>query len=639
MYARKRRSMPGAGSPKRPVGGSASAPGPLVGQTAPPAGASSTGRPRLNKTWELFVDGTRPPYSREDRIRDGVRCFMCGEDGRVFTDWLTLRRHLQFKHGMRAGHIKGTYFDKITTEMRQVKRSDKVLQEIERELTVKDDPGARSLPSGHNVSSQTSCNPSNAPSPRHVAHQPAQSGWPDHQQADRWQPQVPITVKEELPHENRSPTWTVMPVMVRCHASGVPTSPPIYGGIAHGWSVVRPGPPILKSEVPENEIIPHNVKEAHYVGSSSALAVGSPAPCELAKAEAVAGAIRLPAPAGREMPSRPDCATAAAPQPGDYNTGRGRSAAMVPTTGPLAGAKTRPAVGDGEALTGPFQMLTELVENTRAMNDSMSEMRDTTRWRKGLPSVEVKEKYITLAALEERTPGGRKRCSYPACLAQDKVELPEFKNWLTSYCRTDEERSNTLVLGAGRLLGMLNFIQEDVSSKPIGPDDCLALVALSVSEKHFELLDLTVLKPHFNWTMNCIDGMRSYCEFHSYHMSKQVNLGVPGFWKEYLASLAALSKDFKTGNLKRCREEKDKSLSNKHKEDLKVLKDWPKLHDLQAAVLEGYMTLLLIADTYEGACELPRAARGAVNVAMAGAIHYDTFASRKDQQLLPRLLF
>ena len=113
-------------------------------------------------------------------------------------------------------------------------------------------------------------------------------------------------------------------------------------------------------------------------------------------------------------------------------------------------------------------------------------------------------------------------------------------------------------------------------------------------------------------------------------MTRCANRGQPGFWKEYKISLAGLDADCKAGHAKRCREEKEESLAEKHRRDLKALEDWPEVEDLQAAAWEGCCTVVLVADKYKEEEELPKAARGAVNCAAAGVIHYDTFASRKD---------
>ena len=94
--------------------------------------------------------------------------------------------------------------------------------------------------------------------------------------------------------------------------------------------------------------------------------------------------------------------------------------------------------------------------------------------------------------------------------------------------------------------------------------------------------------------------------------------------------MAGLDADCKAGHAKRCREEKEESLAEKHRRDLKALEDWPEVEDLQAAAWEGCCTVVLVADKYKEEEELPKAARGAVNCAAAGVIHYDTFASRKD---------
>ena len=612
--------MPSAGSPKRPSEGTSPAPDPTGGQTSRPVAAKPKGRPRRSPV-ELCPEGARPPYTCADRIENGVQCFMCGQRDRAYTDWLQLRTHLEQKHAMRAQHCRGTYLDHITKELRRAARGDKITTRAQMHLLVERGPDAQSLSAPHRVTMHARCDRATAPSPTRSDHQSAAAVRP---------PLAALSVKEEIPQAANRPEWCAMPVLVRCDAGGAPLLPPTYGGVAHGWSVVRTDAPHLKHEGSERSSYTQGVKAEPGSDSPNALAIGAVASSELGESGGAELAQPLPDPAVPGAQNRPDCATGAA-QPSDGRTSGGCTVAALPTAAvPFAAAQRCPDAGDGAASTSPLKMLAELVNNTRAMTDRMDEMRDTARWRKGLPRVEVKEKYVNLDAVEERMPDGRKRCSYPSDLAHDVVALPEFSRWLTSYCRMDEKRARTHVLGAGRLLGMLTFRPDGVPQMPVCPSDCAALVALSVSEKQFALLDIPLLKPHFTWTLTCIDGVCQYCSFHSYQLNRQVNLGVAGFWKEYLASLEALRKDFRSGHLKRCREEKEKSLIQKHKEDIKVIKNWPKLHDLQAAVLEGYMTLLLIADKYEGAAELPRAARGAANTAMAGAIHYDTFASRKE---------
>ena len=64
-------------------------------------------------------DNDKPPYGDENKIEEGVQCYMC--DTEPFTSWATLYNHLFKMHGLRAAHYKGQWFHAKVKELRNLK--------------------------------------------------------------------------------------------------------------------------------------------------------------------------------------------------------------------------------------------------------------------------------------------------------------------------------------------------------------------------------------------------------------------------------------------------------------------------------------------------------------------------------------
>ena len=79
------------------------------------------------------------------------------------------------------------------------------------------------------------------------------------------------------------------------------------------------------------------------------------------------------------------------------------------------------------------------------------------------------------------------------------------------------------------------------------------------------------------------------------------------------------------GHRKRCDEQRELNLKQKAAEDLAKIDNLPSWQEMQVAVKRGYVCLKGIARRWSGALSLPRAARGAANCILAGAIALDAF--------------
>ena len=137
------------------------------------------------------------------------------------------------------------------------------------------------------------------------------------------------------------------------------------------------------------------------------------------------------------------------------------------------------------------------------------------------------------------------------------------------------------------------------------------------------------MHPKYRWSSVVITGMVQYAQFHLREIVQKRVRGEKGPWTEYTMALQTFVADLKEGHYKKCMAHKELGYAEKAREDLKALKKFPMVKTLQDAVAEGYMTLKMIADKYEGTEALPRLARGAANAAISGAIHFDTFGGRK----------
>lgn len=222
------------------------------------------------------------------------------------------------------------------------------------------------------------------------------------------------------------------------------------------------------------------------------------------------------------------------------------------------------------------------------------------------------------------------RATWPKALSADVVALPDFKVYLAKNLVKKDAVEKKLLMGAGRALGSLEVLCGDDQAQ-VEITDVKVIVGLYTSGQHERLLDLPLLHPNFDWTATTISGIVTYAQYHMKVMMDQSFKEDDAAPVEYKLALQALIDDCKSGYTKRCNEQSELSLAAKARRDLQSFKKMPKVPRLQAAVKDAYCTLKIIADKFKHDETLPRWARGAANVAVVGAISFDTFAGRKGE--------
>lgn len=579
--------------------GQAGAPTATPNVRCPDSGTRQRGRKK--KTFKQFEEGTQPPYTGDEDVSNGLECFLCGAGSSKFTDWHKLSRHLTDKHGMRRRHLAGTKLGEISKAQRANNRGT-------------ENKRPRLTAGEHNVD-QTEHQGSLVPLYTDVA-EAAPSGTSCHQ-------------------------WKSMRVLVRCDATGEPLWPVEYGGIADGGgfcggdivssqhvahddSLSCPGACHEGLAVARRPGSQHSSGPRHATGEVLTMHVGLPtSPDNMEDSEAHSVSLGCDSQVVELASAHCGLEVAA------------RSSSMPAANDTLALVQTCPSPSALEKAPCTQRVATRLDRASRiAVHKRVG---GAALWHSQLLHVEVKEDYKTAAAPEPSPHRRGARCEYPPHLRKDRVPLCDFKEWLLSSYNAEGPRASALELGAGRVMGMLTFAHRDASSRPTQPHETLALVSLAASGRQQELLNIPILSSIYSWTQACLYGMAAYCAYHgsmlkrfSHRRHNRKGLCL----QDHASVLDKFARYLKTRTAKKARDHRMAIRSRAHAIDIKVLKAWPNLEDLQNAVLEGYMTLLLVADKFAGSADMPPAARDAANAAMAGGIHYDTLVGRKERLCL-----
>ena len=161
--------------------------------------------------------------------------------------------------------------------------------------------------------------------------------------------------------------------------------------------------------------------------------------------------------------------------------------------------------------------------------------------------------------------------------------------------------------------------------------DVDVLVALYTQAEHLKLLNCPLLSPCYSWTIELLDGLDVYCQFHQKQLRDKEIKGEEGTHaSEFSDVLTSLREVLKSGWRQRCEDHRIRALVEKKQVDLKLIKEI-KVEKLQEAVLKGYIVLERIKQKYHGQASLPRKIRGLANACMAGGIAFDTFPGRKGE--------
>ena len=272
----------------------------------------------------------------------------------------------------------------------------------------------------------------------------------------------------------------------------------------------------------------------------------------------------------------------------------------------------------------PLQMLAEMHKGFKAKELKEHE---AETWKRRVTVVQVKQAYKDEPAPKAKREGVG-RAGWPAKFNADKAELPDFQKFLVSL-NTKDDRVDYLVRGAGRALGCLQLSQaEDGSECTL--DDVQVLVGFYLGDQYTTLVDLPVLHPKYAWTEDLLEGLVSYCNFHTSKLRRLQITGESGPLENYRLCVESLVEALKTGHAKKCKEWKEVGYGAKAAEDREILKHYPPVKDvLQPAVREAFCIMVHLGQLFGGSAQMPSKARGLANACVAGAWSYDTFMGRK----------
>ena len=259
--------------------------------------------------------------------------------------------------------------------------------------------------------------------------------------------------------------------------------------------------------------------------------------------------------------------------------------------------------------------------------DSLKSSQDTEKWLRELPTVVVKDKYLTYKGPLAKCDGAL-RSDFPFPLKDDCVTLPEFEEYLIEFKNIVGTHARRMLLGAGRALGSLQLTPNQLDTTTT-VDSIESTVALHVSGEHLQLLRSPLLAPKYYFASDMIKGLDLWCDFNLRKLSHRLTqLKYPHF-EQYKSVLTNLKEDLTGGFQKRCTQFKANQLQKKLAEDLRVIKtiDIPTMQNL---VYDSFIILATIEDTY-GKKPLHKHVRGKANSCMAGIICFDTFAGRKKE--------
>ena len=262
-------------------------------------------------------------------------------------------------------------------------------------------------------------------------------------------------------------------------------------------------------------------------------------------------------------------------------------------------------------------------------SDFMKSFSDKGKWEKSLPHVSVKQDFLRCPPPKAKG-HGVDRSTFPQSMNKDIVALPDFKAYMEKDLNKKGERLKQHYIGATRALGALNLTPHP--DKPhIVITDVDVLVALYTQAEHLKLLNCPLLSPCYSWTMELLDGLDVYCQFHQKQLRDKEIKGEEGTHaSEFSDVLTSLREVLKSGWRQRCEDHRIRALVEKKQVDLKLIKEI-KVEKLQEAVLKGYIVLERIKQKYHGQASLPRKIRGLANACMAGGIAFDTFPGRKGE--------
>ena len=129
-----------------------------------------------------------------------------------------------------------------------------------------------------------------------------------------------------------------------------------------------------------------------------------------------------------------------------------------------------------------------------------------------MPHVSVKQDFLRCPPPKAKG-HGVERSSFPNSLRKDVVDHPDFKAYMEHYLNKKGNRLKKLYIGATRALGALNLTTHP--DKPfIVITDVDVLVALYTQDEHLKLLNCPLLSPCYSWTIELLDGLDVYCQFH-----------------------------------------------------------------------------------------------------------------------------
>lgn len=253
---------------------------------------------------------------------------------------------------------------------------------------------------------------------------------------------------------------------------------------------------------------------------------------------------------------------------------------------------------------------------------------DKRKWLETLPKLCLKKSYTDREAPAAKGEEGCMRADWPKELRP--AEVPGFNRWLENKENKKLGRRTKLCQGVGRVLNSLELAAgQGDSSADLDICSVECLVAFFTQGIYQQYLDLAIMQPKYSWPLTTLDGLAAYCTYHIRELTRRILMGDSGPLSEYKTALGQLLDELTGGCRKRCIEHCESSLRAKCRQDLKDIKNMPKVAELQKGVLEGYALLRKAAAQYSGCSSMPGHVRARCNAAIVGGVWFDTFGGRK----------
>jgi hypothetical protein len=574
---------------------------------------------RLNPKAEANIPLPPDPYNEHTNIDDGISCYIPGcTCTKPFDAYGNLLQHLKSYHCVKLSDLHGAYTHSQGTKdfnKKQVDRTKKRDAVASESVATKKQKAERLKLEPKASSKHAKAEPEAAA--RQVKLEPkaaVEQSKPEPNARDEVLPLKEDPTSDAQPEDDRDETsllepepfkWIAMPCWIKCHMQGTPITPLQCNGLVQ--RDFRACAPTSLPKRGQTSLLDHY----NFPPKGDALNMAPPpkhvdATQQLQLFQVTADIID-PSTLKRHYEIAPisqrdtrdqvclsSSSTELVPQYNQYN-------------------KVRPEAA--------LQMVTEMYHGFK--NKEFEEVQ-AKQWKDRVPNVGIKQNYIEQEAPAAKREEKTGRAMWPKKLKSDQVGVSDFRKYLV-HLNLGEAQTSVIVKGAGRALGMLR-VSDDT---PI--TDVKILVGFFLGEAYDQLVGLRLLHPKYFWTADLLEGFGAYINYMNWKLKRmRLREGDDADLTKYQDCLDLLITSLKSGHMKRCRDEREKSFRVKGKEDLYVLKNFPDIEiSIKPCVKDALLALKKIGEEYIGKSNMPSRILSFANEIICGVWEYITFLGRK----------